>query len=217
LTWFLDLDGPILDVSEKYYRVYSRLVQAFGGGALPKADYWELKRRKTPNRSILGMSRLPEDLEPAYMAERKNLIETPEFLKYDRIHDGAFETLQTLAAKGDSILVTLRSSREALLDELKRLSLDRFFRKILSAEGSPGGNWEKKVGLIQSHFSRIDPDSMFVGDTETDILAGKKLGLTTVAVLCGIRNREWIEKHEPSYVIDALSQIRTLIPSLEEE
>jgi len=59
-------------------------------------------------------------------------------------------------------------------------------------------------------------DTILVGDRlETDILAGKKLGITTVLVLSGITNQKMIQKvsssHLPDYVIQSLSELSCLI------
>ena len=50
---FFDLDGPILDVSAKYYRVYHDLLDEFGFPSLPRDQYWEAKRNKVSDESIL--------------------------------------------------------------------------------------------------------------------------------------------------------------------
>ena len=58
-------------------------------------------------------------------------------------------------------------------------------------------------------------DTILVGDRlETDILLGKKVGVTTVLVLSGITNQEMLQKappsHLPDYVIDSLSELSSL-------
>lgn len=58
-------------------------------------------------------------------------------------------------------------------------------------------------------------DTILVGDRlETDILAGKRLGITTILVLSGITNQEMLQKappsHLPDYVIHSLSELSSL-------
>lgn len=58
-------------------------------------------------------------------------------------------------------------------------------------------------------------NTILVGDRlETDILAGKKLGITTVLVLSGITNQRMVQKippsHLPDYVIKSLSELPSL-------
>ena len=57
LRLITDFDGPIIDVSERYYRVYKlcllenqrpdQLVQQ-----LSKTEFWELKRARVPEKQI---------------------------------------------------------------------------------------------------------------------------------------------------------------------
>ncbi|MQY59078.1 MAG: HAD hydrolase-like protein, partial [Clostridia bacterium] len=58
-------------------------------------------------------------------------------------------------------------------------------------------------------------DTILVGDRlETDILAGKRLGITTILVLSGITSQEMLQKAPPSrlpdYVIHSLSELSSL-------
>ena len=50
---FFDLDGPILDVSEKYYKVYADILSQKGFRVLSKTEYWDAKRNKIPEYDIL--------------------------------------------------------------------------------------------------------------------------------------------------------------------
>lgn len=45
---YVDLDGVILDVSERLYQIYRELMMEFGGSCLPKGKYWQMKKTKTP-------------------------------------------------------------------------------------------------------------------------------------------------------------------------
>ena len=44
----------------------------------------------------------------------------------------------------------------------------------------------------------------FAGDTATDILAGRALGIFTVAVCDGIRDEAFLRKLAPDYIIPSL-------------
>jgi len=58
-------------------------------------------------------------------------------------------------------------------------------------------------------------DTILVGDRlETDILAGKKLGITTVLVLSGITNQKMVQKIPPSHLPDYIIQSLSELPSL---
>ncbi|MCK4271647.1 HAD family hydrolase, partial [bacterium] len=179
MTFFIDLDGPLLDVSDKYHRVYKAVVEELGGVALPKETYWKLKRQKTDLAVILEHSGLPSSTGAVYKTARLERIETPQFLHYDRLQPGAVKTLSKLCGKHDLFLVTLRAFAKVLGHELERLRLTPFFREILSAPGAPQKRHMTKVALIRSLGDVSSDEGIIVGDTETDIAAGKELSLTT--------------------------------------
>jgi len=61
LRLITDFDGPIMDVSERYYQVYQyclKQVQEPGQAVtqLSKSEFWQLKRAQVPERQIGLMS-----------------------------------------------------------------------------------------------------------------------------------------------------------------
>src|SRR6266513_810115 len=53
-----------------------------------------------------------------------------------------------------------------------------------------------------------------VGDTPRDIACGKALGARTVAVATGRWSRDELEKYQPDFLIDDLSDVETIIDTL---
>ena len=201
---FFDLDGPILDVSEKYYRVYADLVKEYGSQPIPKEDYWDYKRRRIPDDTILGLSGIQGWVEE-YRQLRKSRIETLEYLACDRIWPGVLLMLQELASHTSLILVTLRNSSETLKWELQNLGLLGVFSQVLSASGDNAGveRAQVKVQLVQKAFGLKSFSGWFIGDTETDIHTGQLLGLQTAAVTFGIRTKEQLASVQPNVVLES--------------
>lgn len=203
---FFDLDGPILDVSYKYYRVYADIVRENGLLVLGKEEYWDCKRRKIPEKQILNMTGA-ESIYEAYAEKRKSIIEMDEYLVYDKLQDGAQEILENLESEFDLILVTLRTVRTQLEKELESFGLMKFFKKVLSSGADTEPRWKIKYELVRRFMDEsqvgFGPHIM-VGDTETDIIAGNELGFRTVAVSNGIRTREILMAVRPGQIIDSI-------------
>jgi phosphoglycolate phosphatase-like HAD superfamily hydrolase len=206
-TWFFDLDGPILDVSRKYYRVYADILSQHGYIPLSKPEYWEMKRNKVSEKRILAKSRASAVIT-SYQALRKKIIESDSYLKFDVIQPGARSVLRKVALFHRPVLVTLRQSAEQLENQLERLDLKHYFISILSSGRETVPRWKIKWRLIRkySSFNRIE-DGVLVGDTETDILAGNHLGFTTVAVSNGIRAYPLLAKSHPTILVESIRQI----------
>lgn len=207
---FLDLDGPILDVSEKYYRVYRDILAEEEFTPIPKDEYWEAKRARLPDQRILARSGAESFLE-TFRARRHERIESEPYQRLDALQPTALETLEWLRGEDRLVLVTLRRSRTRLDAQLEWLALRRLFADVLSSGEDREVRWTIKEELMRTslHTSGGWAGHFMVGDTETDILAGRALGMTTFGVCNGMRTRALIESAGPDFIIDRLSELRT--------
>jgi phosphoglycolate phosphatase len=209
---FFDLDGPLLDVSERYQILHRDLLEGMGATPLAPNVYWQCKRRRSPEAAILQKVGASE-LEPLYSRRRLELIETDSYLAYDRLWPWTNPVLTVLAARYALVLVTVRSRREALERQLTRLNLRRFFKAVLTEPAADPVDAQKSR-LIRDYVSQQAlpaRGSWIIGDTEADIGAGQALGLTTVAVRCGIRDDEQLARMNPTYLIDDIRALPDLM------
>lgn len=210
-TAFLDLDGPILDVSRKHYQLYCDLLKKFVGNPIGFEDFWEAKRQRVSDRNILERSGLASRAEE-YTTLKVELIETDAYLDIDTIQEGALEVLAALKRDFALVLVTLRRSRSALDRQLAKLGLDLALDRVLTssdvsaAEHADG--WRIKSQLVREAGIPTGARDFFAGDTETDIRAGQDLGIRTVAVLNGIRDDRFLLPLEPTMVVANIAQFK---------
>ena len=203
-----DLDGPILDVAERYYQIYLDLLRELSAGrtkltALSKDKYWQRKRARISEDDILAAAgNADRHIASAYTARRRERLEAPEYLKFDRPWPGMIESLRVAAQKFEIIVATLRSSRAQLLEQIDGLGLAETFSAIVSAPvaESGAGRGEAKARLLREAYG-ASRAGWFIGDTETDIVAGKALGWQTAAVAFGIRNEEILAKSQPDLLL----------------
>jgi phosphoglycolate phosphatase len=209
---FFDLDGPLLDVSERYQILHRDLLEGMGVTPLEPDVYWQRKRQRYPEAAILkelGAS----DLEPLYSRRRLELIETDGYLAHDRLWPWTIPVLTALIGRYALVLVTVRSKREPLERQLTRLNLRRFFEAVLSEPATDPVDAQKSR-LIRHYLSqKLLPTCgcWIVGDTEADIGVGRLLGLRTVAVRCGIRDEERLVRMNPTYLIDDIRALPYLM------
>jgi phosphoglycolate phosphatase len=209
---FFDLDGPLLDVSERYQILHRDLLDGMGVTPLAGNAYWQRKRQRRPEAAILKELGVSE-LEPSYSRRRLELIEADSYLAHDRLWPWTIPVLTILKAHYALILVTVRSQREALERQLTRLNLRHFFKALLSEPAADPVDAQKSR-LIRDYMSQQAlpaRGSWIIGDTEADIGAGRLLGLTTVAVRCGIRDDEQLARMNPTYLIDDIRALPDLM------
>ena len=88
-------------------------------------EYWLLRQKKTPIPEIIQKT-CPKSTISDYMEERLWIIESPEFLKYDKVMKDAVNVLNLLNREYRLVLVTLRRYPENLYWELEHFKLNYY-------------------------------------------------------------------------------------------
>lgn len=205
---FIDFDGVVVDISQKYYNIYYEFMIINNLDPLNKKDFWNLKiNKKNDSRLInnIGLNSLYRN----YFLEN---IEKREFLQLDSIIAGAREALVYLKDNGYEIyLLTLRRFKENLMWQLSFLDLNNFFIGVLSSNPNLQDsclNYLEKIKLIDELASTND---IIIGDSTADIKCGKKLNLKTLGVLSGICSEDYLKKLNPDHIIKDISFIKEIL------
>jgi phosphoglycolate phosphatase-like HAD superfamily hydrolase len=217
-----DFDGPIMDVSERYYRVYQFCLEQVRTvdqsiQPLTKAEFWRLKRSQVPEREIGQASGLDPEQARAFAHLRRQTVHTLPYLVYDTPVPGAVNTLERIQQAGIELAtMTMRRTRE-LNAALTQYDLGRFFRVdrryCLSDDHAKTNDVEDKTWLMGKALAELPParTTWMIGDTEADILSAKAHGIPVIAVLSGIRNRDRLQQHQPDAIVANLSEALEIV------
>ena len=136
LTLFCDFDGPIVDVSDRYYHTYQlglEKTQAIYLGRktvdhktvnqrrvklpiqpLTKLQFWQMKQERTPDREIAMRSGLQGEQIDCFLHNVNQIVNQPALLQQDQLQPGVKWALALLQAQGARlVLVTLRCQMQA--------------------------------------------------------------------------------------------------------
>lgn len=217
LRLITDFDGPIVDISDRYYRVYELCLektrcQDQKVRHLSKAEFWQLKRARVPEKQIGIISGLTESQAEEFAHLRKITAHTQPYFQYDKLVPGALTALETVQKAGiDLVVLTMRRVKE--LDyAFESFDLSRFFPEnrcyCLSNEYKKTRDAEDKPILMGEALAELPlaTDSWMVGDTEADIIAAKTHGIKVIGVLSGIRDRNSLEAFQPDLIVNNLSE-----------
>jgi phosphoglycolate phosphatase len=223
-TVFCDFDGPVVDVSDRYYSTYQmaladtarftlefspelQVANPHSQQVLTKAQFWQMKQDRTPDREIAQQSGLGGEQIDFFLARVLKIVNRPALLQQDKLQPGVSWALNLLRTEGAKlILVTLRDRHEAN-DILEQHGLRRLFTAIYGTDNSQAAyqNYaELKTQLldraIREHCHANKQDAWTIGDTEADILAGRAMGIPTIGLTCGIRSHQQLNLLEPTRI-----------------
>lgn len=221
MTVFCDLDGPIVDVSDRYYTTYKLALadtqaayQAQGVFVnitlLSKQDFWEMKRERVPDAEIAKISGLQDSQINEFRRRVMEIVNEPELLHLDRLQPGVQWAIALLHSHGVRlVLVTLRSQSQAT-QLLQNYGLARLFTCIRGTQLTDAAynNYANlKTQLLDEVVEELDSSidsAWMIGDTEADIIAGQALGIPTIAVTCGIRSTTQLHALQPTRILSDL-------------
>lgn len=237
VTVFCDFDGPIVDVSDRYYSTYKLGLaevqaaypdQVLQLHVLSKAQFWQMKQERTPDPEIALRSGLRGKQIEMFLQCVRKIVNQPNLLDQDQLQPGTKRALSKLHAQGvQLVLVTLRRQSQAM-QLLQQFGIAHLFTQIYGAsddEAAYLNQAEHKTQLLAeamkatglrslSNFSRSAHAAWMIGDTEADILAGHALGIATIALTCGIRSQTYLQRFTPTHVhTDLVSAVRHLMNS----
>lgn len=194
-----DLDGTLIDSSQRHSVLLERLLQQEGGAFLFDAEAYMAYKREGMNTKNYLTATLGIDEKKAKEICDKWIrhIEDNEYLDMDMLYPDALPALQMITAQGISVYyLTARQYPETLLRELSRLELDSFPQDIFVC--SPKEVQRVKAQRL-ANLRASDPDTVYFADMETDYWAAKEAGITPIIMNRGFRSRKFLaEKGIPS-------------------
>ena len=223
MTVFCDLDGPLIDVSQRYYRTYRLAIaetsyhyQMLGISLtidpMSEARFWHMKRERIPDPDIAVRTGFVDEQIDFFLNTVKMLVNQPMLLQADRLQHCARAALESFKAEGINLaLVTLRDHDQAI-QVLKRFGLYHYFSHIRGTQDKFAA-YENYTDYKAAMLSNL-MDTMaltprhpvcMIGDTEADVLSAKAVGIDAIALSCGMRSSDYLKRLEPSCIAEDLS------------
>lgn len=210
----LDFDGTLVDISRKYWFVYSTFVRMHDGIPLEREEYWSIKRSGASDGQILAVSGVPSAKGPELGVHIRRVIESPDALEHDELFPGVKELLHHLSRKSRFYLVSARRNRGRLLEQVESFNISSYFESIITPtrfNDDPRSMGETpKSDVIPVHV-RNEPDLWMVGDSRMDIETGRILRATTCAVLTGVRDAAYLKALKPDHLLSSILDLDELM------
>lgn len=182
---FFDLDGTLIDTAPDMVAILTDLLEARGSEALPFAT-----ARASVSNGAMGLIRLA--FPDANEHTRQSLYE--EYLeRYERavcvnstLFPGLPGILDDLERLGLPWGVVTNKPQRMTEPLLAKLGLASRATCIVSGDSLPQRKPDPAPLLLASRLAGVPPaESMYIGDAERDVAAGRAAGMTTIAAAYG--------------------------------
>lgn len=177
------MDGVILDSSYAWWRSFNSTLRHFGSRPLSKKTFISKYWKGGTVSNIIEMFR--NDFK------NKRLDQTAvkycndvfsEFLESAKLYRGAKKVLSFVASNYKTALVT-NTRRHDVFRILKKNGIEKFFNVVVTIDDVSKGKPDPQIILKACKALRTKPkNSILVGDSDADVIAGTKAGCKVVGV-----------------------------------
>ena len=174
---YLDLDGTLIDVFERYVGIFNQHGEKFGV-RVSVEEYKKLRQGGYSDNEILEKKFGIFHQEKAMAEWKHSQLEQKGWLKKDTL----IEKPEELIKYGYSLaIITQRRQKENALWQIERLGLDKLFEEIIVLEPLAGGN-----SKYQYLKGKVGKEDCIIGDSPLEQECARRLGIRGYFVKTGL-------------------------------
>jgi HAD superfamily hydrolase (TIGR01509 family) len=200
-----DLDGTIVDSREAYLEAARTAFETLGRKPLEKRTALEIPKRLEQGLAVDDL--VGADVRAFLKVYLRTYYSVTKYKTKPVAHVHA--TLDALSRRAKLALITMRFvPKTDVVEELQQFGLAHFFTYVVTALDTRKPK-PSPEGLIMT-VEALDVDlcdCVVVGDSVTDVRAGKSAGALTVAVLSGLFSRKELAEENPDLIIKDVSEL----------
>lgn len=211
-----DFDGVLVDSNEAWAGAYREAAERAGIPGDFSYDDIKCHFGKPYIEVFRNSSRAPaedETIEKLY-DHFVDITSTEEFTSSMKRIKGVKKSLSDLK-KSVRLAVGSGNSRNMLNGFLSKLGLTKYFDLVVSGDDVSKGKPSPDMLLkAAKHFGVKPREAVYVGDSGCDIIAAKRAGMCSVAVLTGVLTREEALRLRPDFIVEDATKISEVLACL---
>lgn len=210
--YIFDLDGTLVDSLKDLACAVNRVLEVMGCPQLPEQQihgYVGQGARWLLEESLKAAGTTSDRLEEA----RGHFlpIYSEQLTTHTHFFPQALETIDTLSKNGARVALCTNKPYELTEKLLKHLGAWERFEIILGGDSLPTKKPDPAPLVhIMQHCGVSADNTLMIGDSTFDIIAGKAAGTATCAVTFGNHDKNTLQDEHPDFMIEQLSQILSL-------
>lgn len=213
-TIIFDLDGTLLNTLED---LKDSVNYALSKQGFPLRNLTEIRSFVGNGIRLLMERAVPQNTDSETFEICFN-----DFCEYYKIHmedktapyEGVNDMLKSVKNAGFKTAIVTNKADFAAQDLCKRMFGDAIDLVVGSVDGRSNKPAPDGVYYALEVLNSKLPNTIFVGDADTDIITAKNANLPSIGVLWGFRDREIIEKEGAEYIVETVKELENLLVSL---
>ncbi len=204
-----DLDGTLIETDDLAVARLAHRLRPFAGHRAPRLARWLMMKAETPGNALITLlDWLHLDLPlmgfTDRLRRRRGVYPAPEF----HLIAGVEETLMALASHYPLALVTTRSRYHIDQFLLRFPQLAQCFTTTLGLQDTRRLKPSPEPVLLAAERLGLPATRcLMVGDTTVDVLAGRRAGAWSAAVLCGFGERAELARAGAHVILDSTAEL----------
>jgi phosphoglycolate phosphatase len=205
-----DFDGTLTDSRRDIAGAQLRALEHLGYRGIREEDLYPLigKPLHDTFARILpeeSHHRIPEAI--AFYAE----YYPPRALNTTVLFPGVRETLILLRQRGHHLAVASTKKGQGILRATEHFGITPLFDLLQGSESMQFKPAPDVVLAILRSLEWSPKETLMVGDTDADILAGRSAGVSTCGVTYGALSREALMAFRPDYMLDSITGLPPIV------
>ena len=199
-----DLDGTIIDSRNEILETYQEVFNKYKPRT--SVDVQDLNYGATIH-GILNFV-YNDDVSMVEKAKKyfSSIYDSSEFAQTN-LYNGVIKTLNLLKGEKYKLYVATNKRYIPTLRILRKKNISDYFSEVIANEMQPGIIVPKHQMLTILMEKHSFTDGFFIGDTLSDMEAGKKQNLQTIAASYGYGNMDIFTPENSNYIINSFEDI----------
>lgn len=208
-----DFDGTLLNTDGRYVAAYAKAMRAAGFEPAPGSRILRMRRRGFNGMRIIKTVTKCNDAEAVARCDalRKKLLNM-EFFKMDLPIPGVKGMLKKLRRRKIRIALVTSRKKGTVHGQLRSLGMAEYFDMVLAEHSD--NPLRSKLRLFRRAMEAAGTraaETLVVGDTECEVIAGKKLGAHSAGVLTGYSGAGLLRKSCPEIILKSAADVARML------
>ncbi len=212
-----DMDGTLIDSIDIYFEIVEIALKRLGLPQVSRTRILDAAETGDFNWDLVLPDEVKNKKDEIIAAAWEIINEVApqmfeENLKLIRGADNILKNISSSIPKIGLVTSTQRQYLKIKMRPLKSAGVEKLFDVIITSDDVPNRKPDPDPLIECAKRLDVNPNKcVYVGDTRTDMQAGKAAGMRTVGVLTGFDDYDALNKEIPDAIIDSIGDLIDVI------